>query len=90
MRILIVDDTPEILRGLKRLLNHEGHMVVTAVDGDDALEKLRKADDIQLIITDLCMPILDGYKFAKLAKQLTKAPIILHTGAPDVYKTPHI
>ncbi len=90
MKILLVDDTPEILHSMAELLRMDGHFVTTAKDGHDGICKLAQGRDVDLIITDLQMPVWDGYKLAKEARKLTKAPIVLHTGDSSAKKTPDI
>lgn len=59
-RILIADDDPTIIRLLQVNLEMEGYDVVTAVDGQDAVEKAA-AERPDLIILDIMMPRLDGW-----------------------------
>ena len=63
-RILIVDDDPEICETLSDILDEEGYDVVTANDGQEALEKIRQ-DSFNLVITDIKMPIMDGMALLK-------------------------
>ena len=59
-RILIVDDEPEMVRGLEDNLRFEGYQTLTAGNGADALAvAAREAPD--LIVLDLMMPRVDGY-----------------------------
>ena len=90
MKILIVDDTPEILLVLTRVLQDEGHTVISAKDGHHGICKLLRNRDIDLIITDLHMPVWDGYKLAHESRKLTNAPVLLHTGDLDAKITPDI
>lgn len=59
--ILIVDDTPENLQVLSKLLIQEGYQVRAAVDGQYALDTVQ-ADPPDLILLDIVMPGLDGYQ----------------------------
>ncbi len=59
--ILIIDDTPENLRILSRLLMYEGYQVCVAIDGAYALDAVR-ASPPDLILLDIMMPGLDGYE----------------------------
>jgi CheY-like chemotaxis protein len=59
LHVLVVDDEPGILSGLTRLLQRDGHIVETAIDGQAALARLRE-DNYDLILCDLRMPALDG------------------------------
>lgn len=59
-KILIVDDEPSQVKGLKILLVAKGHTVVTASAVDDAIEVYRSNQDIDLLITDCSMSINSG------------------------------
>ena len=79
--ILVVDDEPDILMGIKDLLEFEGYKVLTAEDGQTALSIARK-DNPDLIILDLMLPKLDGYKVCRLLKfdkKRKSIPIIMLT-----------
>ena len=66
-KILIVDDEMHLARILQFTLEHEGYDVVTAFDGKEALDSLeREAPD--LLILDLMLPIVDGYKICNMVK----------------------
>jgi twitching motility two-component system response regulator PilH len=66
-RILIVDDDSSFVAMLEYILAGEGYAVETASDGFDALEKdLTALPD--LIVLDIMMPKIDGYKFARMIK----------------------
>ena len=60
--ILVVDDSPTIVKFVSFSLRNCGFDVVTASDGMDAIEKMSHlSEDVSLVITDLNMPNLDGY-----------------------------
>jgi len=60
--ILVVDDSPTIVKFVSFSLRNSGFEVVTASDGMDAIEKISHlSDKVNLVITDLNMPNLDGY-----------------------------
>lgn len=65
VHILAVDDTPENLLALSRLLDRPGLRVVQARSGEEALEALL-ADDIGLALMDVHMPGMDGFELAEL------------------------
>jgi two-component system response regulator MprA len=78
MRILVVDDDPEIRSFLKRGLAYEGYTVDLAEDGQQALEKaLQTAPD--LVILDVMMPGLNGLEVAKRLRAGGEVPILLLT-----------
>jgi len=62
--LLIVDDDPGIRESLADLLNDEGYVVMTAVNGQDALARLRASDSLPcVILLDLMMPVMSGPEF---------------------------
>ncbi|EQB63842.1 MAG: GAF sensor hybrid histidine kinase [candidate division Zixibacteria bacterium RBG-1] len=80
MRILVVDDDPNIQDILQDILSLEGHQVQLAPSGDDAL-KLFKSSDFEVVITDLGMPGMSGWELAKeVKKSKSKIIVILITG----------
>ena len=62
--ILVVDDSATVRKFVSVSLSMQGFRVVTAEDGMDALEKLPR-EHVDLIITDLNMPNMDGMEFAR-------------------------
>ena len=81
MKILTVDDKEENLYLLETLLKGSGYQVVTARDGVEALEKLKK-DSIDIIISDILMPQMDGFQLCRECKKddsLKKIPFVFYT-----------
>jgi two-component system response regulator CpxR len=81
--ILCVDDNEQALSVRKFLLETRGYKVVTATSGAEALAVLRKASQgsVDLLLTDLGMPVLDGNDLILQAKLLHPAlPALLLTG----------
>jgi two-component system KDP operon response regulator KdpE len=76
MRILVVDDEPQITRVLRTSLQSNGHEVTVAQDGAAALEQFLKAEP-QLVITDLAMPGMDGIELTREIRTRSQAPIIV-------------
>jgi two-component system alkaline phosphatase synthesis response regulator PhoP len=66
-RILVVDDEIYIVHILDFSLGMEGYEVITALDGEQALEKAR-SEKPDLIVLDIMMPKLDGYETCKMLK----------------------
>jgi len=60
--ILIVDDQPEILRALRRILESQGHTVTEAQDGKAAIQRFA-VQPTDLVFTDMFMPEMDGIEF---------------------------
>jgi len=83
--ILIVDDSPTVVKFLALSLKSKGYNIVAACDGMDALEKLSTlAEDVDLIITDLNMPNLDGYGLIEAVRQNRHTtPIIILSSEGD-------
>jgi DNA-binding response OmpR family regulator len=67
-RVLIVEDEPAILRGLADNLRFENYDVVTAPDGETGL-RLLKQEPLDLVILDLMLPHMSGYKVCRRARQ---------------------
>ena len=83
MRILVVDDDPEIVSVLKRGLTYEGYTVDTASDGTEALARAREAEP-DLAILDITMPGIDGLEVSRRLRQASKVPIIMLTAKGSV------
>lgn len=77
-KILVVDDEPLYIRLLKVNLEAEGYEVVTANNGEEALDSLSQSMT-DLIIMDVMMPKLDGVTTCKRIRQFSTVPIILLT-----------
>ncbi len=80
-KILVVDDEPDVLALLTLMLKSQGYNVITAIDGQEALEKARK-EAPNLILLDVMLPKMDGYKVARMLKfdeNFSHIPIILLT-----------
>jgi CheY-like chemotaxis protein len=85
LRLLIVDDDPMLLKSLRDTLEVEGHVVITANDGQAGINAFRAArergETFAAVITDLGMPYVDGRRVASAVKGLSPAtPVILLTG----------
>ena len=80
-RILVVDDDPSIVAVIADILRAEGHEVVVAENGAEAL---KKADGESLVLLDMRMPILDGWGFARRFRAAGKrSPIVVMTAAEN-------
>jgi len=76
--ILIVDDEKSMVETLHIMLDKEGFMVGSAMNGVEALEKFKKGK-YDLVLTDLKMPELDGIGLTEAITQLSNVPIIIMT-----------
>lgn len=75
-RVLVVDDDPGILRYVELLLQDEGFVVETAVDGVDAIARAT-ANPPDLIILDIAMPRMDGREVARTLRERGAAPPVI-------------
>ncbi|WMJ89129.1 response regulator transcription factor [Anaerocolumna sp. MB42-C2] len=73
--ILIVDDEPDIRNLIKETLTQKGYQCIIAVNGMDAYEKLKK-NSMDLIITDIMMPLLDGFNLVREIRKDNNIPVI--------------
>ncbi|HZR81739.1 MAG TPA: response regulator [Candidatus Binatia bacterium] len=86
--ILVVEDNPEIREATSALLQADGHQVAEADNGAQALAMLRAGLEPCLIVLDLVMPVLDGYRFRDEQlrdERLATIPTIVCSATPDVY-----
>jgi CheY-like chemotaxis protein len=87
MDILLVDDNEDYLMLMKDLLYSNGYSVTTATNGAEACDVL-DSSDIDLIISDIKMPKLDGIKlhaFARETEKYKETKFIFISGYKDVY-----
>jgi len=82
-KILVVDDEASIRRILETRLSMIGYDVVTAGDGEEALETFRKSEP-DLVVLDVMMPKLDGYGVCQELRKESDVPIIMLTALGDV------
>jgi two-component system, OmpR family, response regulator len=78
MRLLIVEDEPDLLAGLLRALRKEGYAVDTAVDGEEGLYKAQSAD-YDAIVLDVMLPLLDGWEILARLRQTKSTPVLMLT-----------
>ncbi len=85
--ILCVDDEPNILSSLQRLLHRQGYQIVTAPSGAEGLQVLER-QPIDLVISDMRMPQMDGAQFLEQVRQRWPDTVrVLLTGYADVEST---
>ena len=82
LRILAVEDEPEVLDVLRAMLSSAGHTVFTAASGREALD-LFEREPVDLVLTDLGMPGMTGLALAAELKQRRTIPVLLLTGWAD-------
>lgn len=84
IRILCVDDEPNVLSGLERLLGFD-YDVQTATSGEKGLELIRSSEIFTVVISDMRMPKMDGATFLSKVRELSPQTIrILLTGYSDI------
>jgi len=65
VKILCVDDEPNVLRALRRLFIDEAYEIITAASGEEGLAKLEEEYPVQLVLSDYRMPSMDGVEFLR-------------------------
>ena len=85
MRILVVEDEPDLLRSLAQALREEGYAVDTADNGDDGLFSA-EGTDYDAIVLDVMLPGMDGWEILKRLRKTKKTPVLMLTAREDVYK----
>jgi len=86
-RILVVDGNAHELQAMSKLLEFEGFSVLTARNGLDALNKMRTADHISLVLLDLWMPVMDGWEFLRRKRgdvDIAEIPVVVLSAVPPV------
>ena len=92
LRVLAVEDEPEVLDVIRAMLTAAGHTVVSAASGREALE-LFEREPVDVVVTDLGMPGMTGLALAQELKRRRPVPVVLLTGWADeldTEATPHI
>ncbi len=78
MRILIVEDEPDLLRSLAQALREEGYAVDTANNGEDGLFSA-ESYDYDAIVLDVMLPKLDGWEVLRRLRRSKKTPVLMLT-----------
>ena len=77
-RILLVDDEPLILKGLRFTLEQEGYEILTAADGEEALQVFFD-EPVDLVLLDVMLPKLDGIQVCQRIRESSNVPILMLT-----------
>ena len=77
-RILLVDDEPLIIKGLRFTLEQEGYEILTASDGEEALEVFH-SEPVDLVLLDVMLPKLDGIQVCQRIRETSNVPILMLT-----------
>ena len=78
MRLLIVEDEPDLLASMAQALREEGYAVDTAADGEDGFFKAESVD-YDAIILDVMLPEMDGWTVLKKLRATKKTPVLMLT-----------
>jgi chemosensory pili system protein ChpA (sensor histidine kinase/response regulator) len=81
-RLLLVDDSVSVRRIVSKMLTRAGYQVVSAVDGQEALEMLRQDQNFTAVLSDLEMPRMNGYELIesmKAREELRDLPVVVMT-----------
>ena len=85
--ILVVDDEPNIRRVLEAVLSRDGHTVQTAPNGKKGLDIISKDNGIDLLITDLIMPDINGVELLAATKEINPSASVLMITAHGTIKS---
>ncbi|WP_150466069.1 response regulator transcription factor [Francisella sp. SYW-2] len=77
MNIIIADDDAQVLKSLDSYLTDFHHKITCVTNGKDLLEHIKKNKTLDLIISDVNMPILNGIEACKKIREFSKIPIIM-------------
>ena len=81
-KILIVEDDLTLQETLVYNLSHQGYTVITAADGNSAVEKAR-AEEPDLILLDIMLPGIDGFEVCRIVRKELITPILMLTARDD-------
>jgi CheY-like chemotaxis protein len=84
--VLVIEDESDLREMMREALELNGYAVVTAVDGQDALDKISGIENLGLVILDLLMPVMNGWDFVERMRQrdeLASVPVVVHSSAPS-------
>ena len=82
MTILVVDDEALLVKGIRFNLKSDGYEVITGSNGQEAVD-LAKAEQPDLIVLDVMMPVMDGLTACTRIREFSDVPIILLTAKTD-------
>jgi two-component system OmpR family response regulator len=78
MRVLVVEDEPDLREGLAKALREDGYAVDSAADGEDGFFKA-EGTDYDAIVLDLMLPKLDGWELLRRLRRKRKTPVLMLT-----------
>jgi len=83
MRILIVEDEPDLLHGLAKTLREEGYAVDCAEDGREGLQKAQDAS-YDAIVLDVMLPVMDGFAVLRELRRTKRTPVMMLTARAEI------
>ncbi|MEO5640613.1 MAG: response regulator [Sphingomicrobium sp.] len=79
--VLLVEDEPMVRQVAERALTRHGYKVITATNGEEALEVINRGEPIELLVSDVVMPLMDGPTMVREARKTRpKLPILFMSG----------
>jgi two-component system OmpR family response regulator len=78
MRLLVIEDEPDLLAGLERALRKQGYAVDSATDGEEGLFKASETD-YDAIVLDVMLPKLDGWELLTRLRKTKATPVLMLT-----------
>jgi CheY-like chemotaxis protein len=89
-KILLIDDNEAALEVVALMLSSEGHTVLPASNGRDGLARLEAGDSVDLVLTDLHMPDMNGWDIVRAVRsRWPSVRVGIHSGSFDVLSEEH-
>jgi DNA-binding response OmpR family regulator len=82
VRILVVDDDPDLVDIIGYSLRKDGHLVTVAASGEDALRQV-ELDGPDMVVLDVMLPGIDGFEVCRRIRRRSRTPVILLTARGD-------
>ncbi|WAC18972.1 response regulator transcription factor [Luteolibacter sp. SL250] len=82
MRVLIVEDEPDLLHGLAKVLREEGYSVDLAEDGEEGLYKAVETN-YDAVILDIMLPLIDGLEVLRRLREKKETPVLMLTARSE-------
>lgn len=79
IRILVVDDEPDIRQVVRLMLEAKGYEVFTATNGDEAVSCMAEKQDMDLVIMDIMMPGISGVEACRRIREISTVPVLFLT-----------
>jgi two-component system OmpR family response regulator len=83
MRVLVVEDEPDLLDSLKKALREDGYAVDGAVEGEEGLYKAENYE-YDAVVLDIMLPRIDGWELLRRLRQTRKTPVLMLTARDAV------